>query len=122
MGDHQQQKPERTRPNWITLSVLGVAASIGLYVFTIGSELGAMRQKLDTDEFRITALEQHGSGPVQTAAARVEAVAQRADRILTELLLMQQRISELAATQQTQGVILNRMQQDMQGRDKEKTP
>jgi hypothetical protein len=72
-----------------------------------------MRQQTANHDFRITALETHGSGPVQTAAAKVEALTGRADRILTELLAMQQRISELQATQQSQGVMLQRLQEDL---------
>jgi hypothetical protein len=101
------------RPNWLTISAAGVVVSVGLYVYTIGSEIGAMRQMTANQEFRITALEQHGSGPVQANAAKVDAVIQRSDRILTELLNMQQRISDLTSTQQRQGAVLDRVQQDL---------
>jgi hypothetical protein len=106
-----EEKPKR--PTWLTLSVLGVVASVGLYVFVIGAEIGTMRQQMVSNEFRITALETHGSGPVQTAAAKVEALTNRADRILEGLLTLQQKMSDLQATQQTQGVILNRLQEDV---------
>jgi hypothetical protein len=105
------------RLNWITLSVAGAAVSVGLYVFTIGSEIGTMRQQSISHDLRITALETHGSGPVQTANAKVDAVISRADRILEGLLQMQQKMADLQATQQTQGVLLARLQQDL-NRDK----
>ena len=101
------------RPSWVTLSVAGVIISVGLYVFTIGNEIGTMRQQGVSHELRIVALETHGSGPVQTAAAKVEAVTARADRILEGLLTLQQKMSDLQATQQSQGVILHRLQQDL---------
>src|SRR4249920_3340751 len=107
------------RLNWITLSVAGAAVSVALYVFTIGSEIGTMRQQNLGHELRITALETHGSGPVQTANAKVDAVITRADRILEGLLQMQQKMADLSATQQTQGVLLARLQQDLA---KEKNP
>jgi hypothetical protein len=108
------EPPQEHKPrNWLTLSVLGAAGGIALYVFTIGNEIGGMRQKLDNNELRITALETHGSGPVQTAAAKVDAVIARADRILTELLAMQQRIADIQATQQAQAGAIARLQQDM---------
>jgi hypothetical protein len=109
MGSEEPPK----RLNWITLSVAGAIISVGLYVFTIGSEIGTMRQQTANQELRIAALEQHGSGPVQANAAKVDAVASRADRILTELLNMQVRMSEVMATQQSQGVMLARLQQDL---------
>jgi hypothetical protein len=107
------EQPPPKRPSWLTLTVAGAALSVVLYVFTIGSEIGTMRQQTANQEIRIVALETHGSGPVQTAAARVEALTARADRILTELLNMQQKISDLAATQQGQTVMLNRLQEDV---------
>jgi hypothetical protein len=107
------EEPAPRRPNWLTIGVLGGAASIVAYVFTIGNDIGTMRQQTANQEMRINALEEHGSGPVQTNAAKVEAVADRADRLLTELLAMQQRIADLNATQRAQGVVLNRLQQDM---------
>jgi hypothetical protein len=107
----EEQPPKR--PSWLTIGVLGAAVSVGVYVFVIGSEIGTMRQQTSGHELRITALETHGSGPVQTAAAKVEALTNRADRILTELLAMQQRIADLQATQQSQGVVLNRLQEDV---------
>ena len=111
------EPPQEHKPrNWLTLSVLGAASGVALYVFTIGNEIGGMRQKLDNNELRITALETHGSGPVQTAAAKVDAVIARADRILTELLAMQQRIADIQATQQAQAVTIARLQQDMAAR------
>lgn len=91
----------------------GAALSIALYVFLIGSEIGTMRQQGTNHELRIVALETHGSGPVQTAAAKVDAVTQRADRILEGLLTLQTKMSDLQATQQTQGVILQRLQEDV---------
>jgi|SRR5580765_1351127 len=109
----EQPPPEHRPRNWLTLSVLGTAAGIGVYVFTIGSQIGAMRHQLDNNDIRITALETHGSGPVQTAAAKVDAVIARADRILTELLAMQQRIADIQATQQAQAGAIARLQQDM---------
>jgi hypothetical protein len=108
-----------SRPSWLTLSVIGVAVSIGLYVFVIGSEIGTMRQQAVGHELRIAALETHGSGPVQSANAKVDAVIARADRILEGLLQMQQKMADLSATQQTQGVLLARLQQDLA---KEKNP
>ena len=111
MSESDDRKPGR--PSWLTLSVLGAVASIGLYLFTIGRELGSMRQQTANHEFRINALETHGSGPVQTNVARVEALTARADRILTELLAMQQRISDLVAAQQRQGAILDHLKQDL---------
>jgi Tfp pilus assembly protein PilN len=101
------------RPTWLTLSVAGAAASIVIYVFLIGSEIGTMRQQTANQEIRIVALETHGSGPVQSNAAKVDAVIARADRILTELLAMQQRFADLQATQQSQGVMLQRLQEDV---------
>jgi hypothetical protein len=106
------EQPPR-RPNWLTLGVLGAAASVAAYVFAIGNDLGTMRQQTANQEMRISALEVHGSGPVQTAAAKVEALTARADRILTELLAMQQRVAELQAGQQRQGVLLDRLQSDL---------
>jgi hypothetical protein len=99
------EEPPR-RPNWLTISVLGTAAGIAVYVFTIGNEIGTMRQQTLSQELRINALEEHGSGPVQTNAAKVEALADRVNRILTEGLAMQQRIAD-------QGAEIARLQQDM---------
>jgi cell division protein FtsL len=107
------EEPPSKRPNWLTLSVVGVLASVAIYVYTIGAEIGSMKQQVSNQEFRISALETHGSGPVQANAAKVDALNDRADRILTALLDMQKQISELAATQQSQGVVLNRLQQDL---------
>jgi hypothetical protein len=109
-----EEPPKPTaRPSWLTIGVIGAAASIAVYVFVIGSEIGTMRQQTANHDFRITALETHGSGPVQTAAAKVDAVIARADRILTEMLAMQQRMADLQATQQSQGVMLQRLQEDV---------
>jgi hypothetical protein len=94
---------------------------VGVYVYTIGSEIGAMRQQTANQEFRINALEEHGSGPVQANAAKVEALTARADRILTELLNMQQRMSEVIANQQSNNVVLQRLQQDFNDRNKDGT-
>jgi hypothetical protein len=105
------------RPSWITLSVVGAVVSIGIYVFTIGSEIGSMKQQTANQEIRISALETHGSGPVQSNAAKVDSVIARADRILEGLLQMQQKMADLSAVQQTQGVLLARLQQDL-NRDK----
>jgi len=110
------------RPRWLTISALGAVAGVGLYVFTIGSEIGAMRHKVDTLDIRIDALETRGSGPVQSTAARVDSLTARADRILTELLAMQQRLADLAAAQQSQGVVLNRLQQDLAARPAQDKP
>jgi hypothetical protein len=107
------------RPSWLTIGVLGAAVSVGLYVFIIGAEIGTMRQQAVSHELRIAALETHGSGPVQTANAKVDAVIARADRILEGLLQMQQKMADLSATQQTQGVLLTRLQQDL---NREKNP
>jgi hypothetical protein len=107
----EEQPPKR--PSWITLGVAGAALSIALYVFLIGSEIGTMRQQGANHEIRIVALETHGSGPVQTTAAKVEGLTSRADRILEGLLTLQQQMGDLKATQQTQGVILNRLQEDV---------
>ena len=108
------EPPKSTaRPSWLTIGVLGAAASIAVYVFVIGAEIGTMKQKVASNELRITALEVHGSGPVQATAEKVNAVTQRADRILTEVLLMQKLVSDLAANQQAQGVVLNRLQEDV---------
>jgi hypothetical protein len=107
----EEQPPKR--PSWLTLSVLGAAAAVGVYVFVIGSEIGTMRQQILSQELRITALETHGSGPVQTTAARVESMNARQERQLTELLAMQQRIADLQAAQQSQGVTLQHLQEDM---------
>jgi hypothetical protein len=112
-----EEQPKR--PSWLTIGVLGAAVSVGLYVFIIGAEIGTMRQQAVTHELRLTALETHGSGPVQTANAKVDAVIARADRILEGLLQMQQKMADLSATQQTQGVLLTRLQQDLA---KEKNP
>ena len=101
------------RPSWLTLGVLGAAGAVGVYVFVIGAEIGTMKQKVAANELRITALETHGSGPVQTTAAKVEGLTSRADRILEGLLGMQQRMADLQATQQSQGVILQRLQEDV---------
>jgi hypothetical protein len=109
----EQPPPEHKPRNWLTLSVLGTAAGIGVYVFTIGSQIGAMRHQLDTHDIRIDALETRGSGPVQATAEKVNGLTSRADRILTELLSMQQRVADLQATQQMQGAVLNRLQQDV---------
>jgi hypothetical protein len=111
MADEPPKEPKAR--NWLTMSVLGAAAGVAVYVFTIGSEIGAMRHKLDTHDIRIDALETRGSGPVQATAEKVNGLTSRADRILTELLAMQQRIADLQATQQSQGVVLERMQRDM---------
>jgi hypothetical protein len=40
-------------------------------------------------------------------------VIARADRILEGLLTMQQKMADLQATQQTQGVVLQRLQEDV---------
>ena len=109
----EQPPPEHRPRNWLTLGVLGAAGGVAVYVFTIGSEIGTMKQQTASQEIRITALETHGSGPVQTANAKVDAVIARADRILTELLNMQQRIADIQATQQAQAVAIARLQQDM---------
>lgn len=105
--------PPSRRPRWLTIGVVGGAASIALYVFLIGSEIGTMRQQGANHELRIVALETHGSGPVQSNAAKVDAVIARADRILEGLLTMQQKMADLQATQQMQGVVLNRLQEDV---------
>jgi hypothetical protein len=102
--------PQESKPrNWLTLGALGTAAGIALYVFTIGNEIGTMRQQTAAHELRLNALEEHGSGPVQTNAAKVEALNDRVNRILTEGLLMQQRIAD-------QGAIIARLQQDIAAR------
>lgn len=106
------------RPSWLTIGVLAGAASVGVYVFAIGSQIGGMRHQLESHDLRLDALETHGSGPVQATAAKVEAVVTRADRILTEVLLMQQRVSDLQAVQGRQGAILDRLQGDAAGRPK----
>ena len=111
MADEPPKEPKQR--NWLTMSVLGAAAGVAVYVFTIGSEIGAMRHKIDTHDIRIDALETRGSGPVQATAEKVNGLTSRADRILTELLAMQQRIADLQATQQSQSVVLERMQRDM---------
>jgi hypothetical protein len=49
----------------------------------------------------------------------VDSVIARADRILEGLLQMQQKMADLSAVQQTQGVLLARLQQDLA---KEKNP
>jgi hypothetical protein len=115
----EPQGGKTSRPSWLTLSVIGAAVSVGLYVFVIGSEIGQMRQQGVSHELRIAALESHGSGPVQSTAAKLETLTSRTDRILTELLSMQQKISDLSATQQGQGIMLTRLQQDLA---KEKNP
>jgi hypothetical protein len=107
------------RPSWLTIGVLGGAVSVGIYVFIIGAEIGTMRQQSVNHELRIVALETHGSGPVQSNAAKVDSVIARADRILEGLLQMQQKMADLSAVQQTQGVLLARLQQDLA---KEKNP
>jgi hypothetical protein len=113
----EEPEPDKhKRPNWLTFSVVGVLASVAIYVYTIGAEIGSMKQQTANQEFRINALETHGSGPVQANAAKVDAVIQRSDRILTELLNMQQRISDITATQQRQGAVLDRLQQDLNTR------
>jgi hypothetical protein len=101
------------RSKWLTLGVAGAAVSVVAYVFVIGSEIGTMRTQSANHDFRITALETHGSGPVQTAAAKVDAVTARADRILTELLAMQKQIAELQAGQQSNALVLQRLQEDV---------
>jgi peptidoglycan hydrolase CwlO-like protein len=110
MADEQ---PPPKRPTWLTLSVAGAAVSVIIYVFVIGSEIGTMRQQTTGHELRITALETHGSGPVQSAAAKVDAVTARADRILTELLAMQKQIAELQSGQQSNALVLQRLQEDV---------
>jgi len=107
----EEQAPKR--PSWLTIGVLGAAASIAIYVFIIGAEIGTMRQQTANQELRITALETHGSGPVQANAEKLAGLTARAERMLTELLAMQQRIADLQATQQSQGVMLGRLQEDM---------
>lgn len=105
--------PPPKRPTWLTISVAGAALSVVGYVFLVGSEIGTMRQQASNHEIRIVALETHGSGPVQSNAAKVDAVIARADRILEGLLTMQQKMADLQATQQTQGVVLQRLQEDV---------
>jgi len=102
-----EEPPQETRrPKWLTIGVIGGAASIAAYVFTIGNDIGTMRQQTANQELRINALEEHGSGPVQTNAAKVEAVADRVDRLLTGYLALQQRVADLQAT-------VARLQQDI---------
>jgi len=97
------------RPTWLTIGAAGAALSAVLYVFTIGNEIGTMRQQTLNQELRINALEEHGSGPVQTNAAKVEAVADRVDRLLTGYLALQQRVADLQAA-------VARLQQDADAR------
>jgi hypothetical protein len=101
------------RPSWLTISVLGAIGGVGVYVFTFGSQIGAMRHQIETHDIRLDALETRGSGPVQATAEKVAGLTARADKILDGLLTLQQKMADLQATQQSQGVVLQRLQEDV---------
>jgi hypothetical protein len=101
------------RPSWLTIGVIGAVASVGVYVFTFGSQIGAMRHQIETHDIRLDALETRGSGPVQATAEKVAGLTARADKILDGLLMLQQKMADLQATQQSQGVVLQRLQEDV---------
>jgi hypothetical protein len=107
----EEQPPKR--PSWLTIGVLATAASVGVYVFTIGSDLGTMKHKLESHDLRLDAMETRGSGPVQATAEKVNGLTARADKILDGLLTLQQRMADLQSTQQSQGVMLQRLQEDV---------
>jgi hypothetical protein len=97
--------PEAThRSPWLTWIPLVVGAlSIITYAVVIALEVGSMRGQINLTTARVEALEQRGSGPVQQSAERVAQIQARVDRILTELLDMQRRISDIASTQARDG-------------------
>ncbi len=110
MSDPDGGGHQRLRPTWLTFGLSASAAavliSIVVYAVSVGHDIGAMRQQVALNGMRIDALEQKGSGPVQQSAERLAQVQARVDRILTELLSMQQHISELATQQARQGTLL----------------
>jgi imidazolonepropionase-like amidohydrolase len=44
-----EEQPPPKRPTWLTLSVLGTAGAIGVYVFVIGSEIGTIAPGMTAD-------------------------------------------------------------------------
>lgn len=99
---------------WLPTIVGGLA--IISYAVVIALEVGTMRGDIRLAASRIDKLEQQGSGPVQQSAERVTQIQTRVDRILTELLDMQKRISDIASAQARQGERLEHLKEDRDGR------
>jgi hypothetical protein len=96
---------------WLPL-ILG-ALSLVTYAVIIALEIGTMRGQITLAAGRIQALEERGSGPVQQSAERVAQIQTRVDRILTELLDMQKRLSDIAASQARDEEKMNRLSDDL---------
>ena len=99
---------------WLPTIVGGLA--IISYAVVVALEVGTMRGDIRLNTSRIDKLEQQGSGPVQQSAERVTQIQTRVDRILTELLDMQKRISDIASAQARQGERLEHLKEDRDGR------
>jgi hypothetical protein len=113
MPDEEQQKAWST---WLTFglpaSVAAILISLVVYAINIGHDIGAMRQQESLTNQRLDALEQRGSGPVQQSAERMLQLQGRVDRILTEVLDMQKRFSDVTAQQARQDQILDQLRHD----------
>jgi hypothetical protein len=68
-----------------------------------------MRADIRLNAARVDKLEQQGSGPVQQSAERVSQIQSRVDRILSELLDMQKRVSDIATAQARDGEKLEQL-------------
>ena len=97
--------------SWLTFwlpVVLGVLAVLA-YVVVVSLEIGSMRADIRLNAARVDKLEQLGSGPVQQSAERVSQIQSRVDRILSELLDMQKRVSDIATAQARDGEKLEQL-------------
>ena len=99
---------------WLPTIVGGLA--IISYAVVIALEVGTMRGDIRLAASRIDKLEQQGSGPVQQSAERVTQIQTRVDRILSELLDMQKRVSDIAVIQARESERVERLRGDKDGR------
>ena len=110
-----EEEPHKRQLTWLTLGLpAGVAAillSLVVYAVGIGHDIGSIRQQQELNAQRLDALEQRGSGPVQQSAERVAQIQARVDRILTELLDTQKRLSDVQAQQAREGEMLGQLRE-----------